>query len=59
MTQATQTIIALPNTMGMISGVSYIRMAQITNEGGGQRDISTGGYGTKRELYMFMRGMVA
>lgn len=26
MTQATQTIIALPNTMGMISGVSYIRM---------------------------------
>lgn len=27
--------------------------------GGGQRDISASGFGTKRELYVFMCGMVA
>ena len=27
-------------------------------EGGGVRTVSPNGYGTKRELYLFMRGMV-
>lgn len=27
--------------------------------GGGQRDISPNGFGTKKELYIFMRGMLA
>lgn len=38
-----------------------VKLEQITNEFGGVRTISTGGYGTKRELYnqmqAFLRGM--
>lgn len=35
-----------------------IKLEQYCNSGG-VRTISTGGYGTKRELYNFMRGMLA
>jgi len=35
------------------------KLTQVSENGHGHRDISTGGYGTKRELYNFMRGMVA
>lgn len=34
-----------------------VKLAQVTSEGGGQRNISPGGYGTKKELYIFLRGM--
>lgn len=34
-----------------------IKLVQCT--GRGQRDISCDGYGTKRQLYTFMRGMLA
>lgn len=34
-----------------------VKLVQIASTGGGQRDISTGGYGTKKELYIFLRGM--
>lgn len=34
-----------------------VKLVQYVNERGGQRDISTGGFGTKRELFTFMQGM--
>lgn len=34
-----------------------VKLVKITNSGGGQTNISTGGYGTKKELYLFLRGM--
>ena len=37
-------------------GVALERMA---NEGGGDRRISTGGYGTKRELYTWMQAFLS
>lgn len=36
-----------------------VKLVQMCDNGTGQRDISAGGFGTKRELYNFMRGMVA
>lgn len=36
-------------------GVKLVQYCQ----GGGQRDISTGGFGTKRDLWRFMQGMDA
>lgn len=36
-----------------------VQLHQVVSEGGGVRTISTGGYGTKRELYNFMAGMLA
>lgn len=47
------------NMIGLYS-LSYayggVKLVQNT-KGGGQRDISTGGFGTKRALYTFMQGM--
>lgn len=34
------------------------KLVRIVNEGGGQREISNIGYGTKRELYHFMRAFI-
>lgn len=34
-----------------------VKLIKITSEGGGCTNVSTGGYGTKRELYLFLRGM--
>ena len=34
------------------------KLARISSEGGGQRDISNNGYGTKRELYNFMKAFI-
>lgn len=34
-----------------------VKLVKITSEGGGCTNVSTGGYGTKRELYLFLRGM--
>jgi hypothetical protein len=36
-----------------------VQLHQWCNEHGGVRTISTGGYGTKRELYNFMQGMLS
>lgn len=36
-----------------------VKLVQIVSAGGGIRTISTGGYGTKRELYNFIQGMSA
>ena len=35
-----------------------VNLVRIVNEGGGQRDISNLGYGTKRELYHFMKAFI-
>ena len=37
---------------------SGVQLHQITNEGGAINVISNDGYGTKRQLHAFMRGMV-
>lgn len=36
-----------------------VQLQQYANESGGVRTISLGGYGTKRELYHFMNGMLS
>lgn len=36
---------------------SGVKLVQTMSQGGGIRTISTGGYGTKRELYNFIQGM--
>jgi hypothetical protein len=36
-----------------------VQLHQVYNTSGGIRTISTSGYGTKRELYTFLRGMLA
>ena len=37
---------------------SGVKLVQLVSGGGGIRSISTGGYGTKRELYNFLGGML-
>jgi hypothetical protein len=34
-----------------------VKLVKIMSSGGGQTNVSPGGYGTKRELYIFLRGM--
>ena len=41
------------------SAYGGIKLVKYTNEGGGQTDVSSGGFGTKRELYNSMRSMLA
>lgn len=36
-----------------------VKLVKITSTGGSQTNVSTGGYGTKKELYIFLRGMRA
>ena len=36
-----------------------LKLARITNESGGQTDISTIGYASKRELYNFMQAYIS
>lgn len=36
-----------------------VKLVQVTSEGGGIREISCDGYGTKRQLYTFLMGMLA
>lgn len=35
-----------------------VKLVQICNEFGGERTVSSHGYGTKRQLYTFMQGML-
>ncbi|MFA5154228.1 MAG: hypothetical protein WC554_16885 [Clostridia bacterium] len=35
-----------------------VKLAQITSDGGGERDISHDGYGTKRQLYAFLQAYI-
>lgn len=35
-----------------------VKLVQLCNPGGGERDISTTGYGTKRELYNWMTAFI-
>lgn len=35
-----------------------VKLVQLVNQGGGIRTISGGGYGTKKELYHFLDGML-
>ena len=34
-----------------------VKLVKIESTGGGQNSVSPGGYGTKKELYIFLRGM--
>lgn len=34
-----------------------VKLVQVINEHGAQRDVSRHGFGTKKELYIFMQGM--
>jgi hypothetical protein len=34
-----------------------VKLVKIVSAGGGQTNVSSGGYGTKRELYTFLRGL--
>lgn len=36
-----------------------VKLVKIASPSGGQTNVSTGGYGTKKELYIFLRGMTA
>lgn len=46
----------LANSYALDQAYSGIKLVQHTAEG--QRDVSPNGFGTKRELYIFMRGML-
>jgi hypothetical protein len=35
-----------------------VKLVKIGNESGGQTTVSNSGYGTKRELYIFLRGFL-
>lgn len=37
---------------------SGVKLVRIVNEGGGQREISNIGYGTKRELFNYMKAFI-
>ena len=50
------------NTVGAyIIHFSYggVSLAQVINNGGGVIDISQGGYGTRKELYIFLKGFLS
>lgn len=36
-----------------------VKVVTYTSQSGGQRDLSCFGYGTKRQAYIFLRGMLA
>lgn len=36
-----------------------VKLVQLVSDGGGVRNVSPNGYGTKRELYTFLNGMLA
>jgi hypothetical protein len=40
------------------SAYGGVKLVQVMTNGGGIREISSHGFGTKRELYIFMRGMI-
>lgn len=41
------------------SAYGGVKLVRVANEGGGISDISRDGYGTKRELYKWMRAFLA
>lgn len=54
----TETREANIGTFYVDSAYGGVKLVQIDSESGGVRSISPNGYGTKRELYTFLRGML-
>ena len=48
-----------PNVYHISGAYGGVALEQMMPEGSGVRRISCDGYGTKRQLYTFMRGMIA
>ena len=48
-----------PNVYHISGAYGGVALEQMMPEGSGVRRISCDGYGTKRELYTFLRGMIA